>query len=158
MAPPSLYKHVAGLDDLLLRVTTLSVRRLTDRLAKAALGRSGRQALLAIAHAYRSYAVEHAGIYALTQADARSESPALRAEIARALEVLTAVVEGYRVPDDLSKHATRMVRAGLHGFADIEARGGFQLSHSVNESFDVLVDALDASLKRLGRRCPIGKR
>src|SRR5882672_7005431 len=67
VAAPSLYKHVAGLDDLILRVTTLSIRRLTDELTAAVLGRSGRQALISVAQAYRSFAVKHASLYALTQ-------------------------------------------------------------------------------------------
>jgi hypothetical protein len=40
----------------------------------------------------------------------------------------------------------------LHGFADIEARGGFQMALSVDESFLVLIEALDASLTSLGKR------
>ncbi len=152
VAPPSLYKHVAGLDDLVLRVTTLSIRRLTDVLSAAAVGRSGRQALLAVGEAYRRFAVEHSGLYSLTQAALDPRSTAQQAEATRAVEVIRAAINGYGVPDDLSIHAIRVVRAGLHGFADIEAHGGFQLPQSVDESFLVLIDALDASLGRLGSR------
>ncbi len=152
VAPPSLYKHVAGLDDLILRVTTLSIRRLTDNLTAAVLGRSGRQALLAIAEAHRRFAIEHVGLYSLTQAALKPGSPAQQAEASRAVEVLAAAIRSYSVPDDLLIHAIRVVRAGLHGFADIEARGGFQMPYSVDESFLVLIDALDASLSNLGRR------
>lgn len=152
VAPPSLYKHVAGLDDLILRVTTLSIRRLTDDLAAAALGRSGRQALLAIAEAYRRFAIEHTGLYSLTQSGAKPGSAVQQAEASRAVGVLAAAIRSYNVPDDLLIHAIRVVRAGLHGFADIEARGGFQMPYSVDESFLELIDALDASLSNLGRR------
>ena len=152
VAPPSLYKHVAGLDDLILRVTTLSIRRLTDTLAAAALGRSGRQALLAVAEAYRRFATGHVGLYALTQSALTPGSAAQQAEASRAVEVLAAAIRSYNVPDDLLIHAIRVVRAGLHGFADIESRGGFQMPLSVDESFQVLIDALDTSLSNLGRR------
>jgi len=152
VAPPSLYKHVAGLDDLLLRVSTLSIRRLTDILIVSALGRSGRQALLAISEAYRRFAIEHAGLYSLTQTALNPASTMQQAEAKRAIGVFDAVIKSYSVPDDLSIHAIRMVRAGLHGFSDIEARGGFQMEQSVGESFLVLVDALDVALSNLGRR------
>ena len=66
VAAPSLYKHVAGLDDLVLRVSTLAVRRLADALTTAALGRSGRPALSSVANAYRCFAIEHPGLYAST--------------------------------------------------------------------------------------------
>lgn len=155
VAPPSLYKHVAGLDDLIVRVTTLSLSRLTDELKTAAVGRSGRQALLAIAEAYRRFANEHPGLYALTQGRLK---PAQNSEAARGVEILVAVVKSYNVPDDLLIDAARVVRAGLHGFADVEARGGFQLAHSVDKSFMVLIDGLDASLKNLSTRDRGGKR
>jgi AcrR family transcriptional regulator len=151
VAAPSLYKHVAGLDDLLLRVTTLSIRRLTDDLTAAVLGRSGRQALLSVAQAYRSFAIKHASLYALTQSGIDPNSTVQRTEAARAVEILGAAIRSYNVPDDRLVHAIRVVRAGLHGFADIEARGGFQMPLSVDESFLVLIEALDASLSSLGK-------
>ena len=49
VAPPSLYKHIGGLEDLTVRVATLAIRRLVDRLVAAAIGRSAGQALHAIA-------------------------------------------------------------------------------------------------------------
>lgn len=166
VAPPSLYKHVAGLDDLVRRVTTLSIRHLTDTLTAAALGRSGRPALVAIAEAYRRFAIEHSGLYPLTQAALDPQSTAQQTEAMRAVEVFRAVIRSYAIADDLAIHAIRVVRASLHGFADIEARGGFQMRQSVDESFLVLVDAMDASLaalakhggRRRGRRAQITSR
>lgn len=152
VAAPSLYKHVAGLDDLTVRVSTLSIRRLADALTTAALGRSGRQALRSIAEAHRRFAIEHAGLYSFTQATLKHGSPAQQAEASRAVKVVAAVVRSYGVPDHLSVHAIRIVRAGLHGFADIEMRGGFELPQSIEESFHVLVDALHVSLSQLGKQ------
>lgn len=148
---PSLYKHVTGLDDLTVRVTTLAIRRLADDVTAAAIGRSGRHTLLAIAEAYRRFAVEHAGLYPLIQAAPELTLKAQRAEVARALGIFSAIVASYDVPGEVSVHAIRMVRAGLHGFADIEARGGFQMPEAMDESFLVLIDALDTSLENLGR-------
>ena len=152
VAPPSLYKHVASLNDVILRVTTLAIRRLANDLAAAALGRSGREALSNIANAYRRYAIEHTGLYALTQTAIGLDSSEQQAEASRAVEVVRAAIRSYGVPDGLSIHAVRIVRAGLHGFADIEARGGFGMPYPIDESFLLLVDALDAALVDLGRR------
>ena len=151
VAPPSLYKHVASLEDLTVRIVTLAIRRLADRLVAAAIGRSGSQALNAIADAYRRFAIEHGGLYLLTQSAPEPTSAEQRIEVARALEVFDAVVAGYGIPKELAVHAIRMTRAGLHGFADIEARGGFQMKACVDESFRLLVKALDTSLCALGR-------
>ncbi|MBV8870769.1 MAG: WHG domain-containing protein [Acetobacteraceae bacterium] len=150
VAPPSLYKHIAGLEDLLVRVGAFAFGRLADDLTTAALGRSGRLALFGIAGAYRRFAIEHAGLYSLTQVAPERSSAEQQAQVARAVGVVEAIVRSYGVPNELALHAVRMVRAGLHGFADIEGRGGFQLLQSLDVSFDMLVDALDTSLKNLG--------
>ena len=155
VAPPSLYKHVGGLEDLIVRVTTLAIRRLADRLVAAAIGRSGSRALQAIAEAYRRFAIEHVGLYLLTQSASEPTSAEQQVEVARALEVFAAVVAGYGTPDEFAVHAIRLTRAGLHGFADIEARGGFQMTACVDESFQLLVEALDTSLVALSGRTEV---
>jgi len=54
---PSLYHHVEGLDGLRREVRLRGVERLGDALQRAAGGRSGRDALAAVAHAYRALAM-----------------------------------------------------------------------------------------------------
>ena len=44
-----------------------------------------------------------------------------------------------------------MTRAALHGFVDIEIGGGFARPEPVEESFTVLLEMLDAGLRRLSR-------
>jgi hypothetical protein len=44
-------------------------------------------------------------------------------------------------------HATRAVRAALHGFISLEASGGFALPLGIGESFDRLVDVLVEGLR-----------
>ena len=150
VAPPSLYKHVGGLDDLSVRVAALAIRRLADGLVTAAIGRSDGQALHAIAEAYRRFAIEHVGLYPLTQSAPEPTSAEQAFEVGRALKVFSAVVAGYGIPDKLAVHAIRLTRAGLHGFADIEVRGGFQMAACLDESFRLLVEALDTLLRTLG--------
>lgn len=67
VAAPSLYKHVKGLDDLVARVVDLTASAFADALAEASVGRSGKDALQAIASAYRSFARTHPGTYPLIQ-------------------------------------------------------------------------------------------
>ena len=60
---PSLYKHVAGLAELRRDVSVLAGRELHAELTHAAVGRSGSDALHAMAEAYRTYAKKHPGRY-----------------------------------------------------------------------------------------------
>ena len=155
VAPPSLYKHVGGVGDLTTRIATLAIRSFAARLVTAAVGRSGSEALHAIAEAYRGFAIEHGELYLLTQSAPDPSSAEQQTEIERALAVFSAVIAGYGIEDELSVHAIRVTRAGLHGFADIEARRGFQLAVSVDESFRLMIHALDTSLRALGGRSNI---
>lgn len=149
VATPSLYKHVDGLDDLLARVAAAATAELAARLGAASRGRSGRAALAAVADAYRGFAREHPGTYPLVQRPVTTE--AWTAAGADAVAAVAAALSDYGVEEG-DVHRIRFVRAALHGFVDLERLGGFGLPASVDESFDLLVDALDATLRDLVRR------
>lgn len=151
VAPPSLYKHVGGLDDLLERVALLATRRFTAAITAAAVGRSGSAALRSVAHAYRSFATEHPGLYPLTQAAPGAGERDRAAAATESVDVITAALAGYGVVGTDMVDVVRTVRAALHGFVDLERGGGFGMPQSVDGSFVVLVSALDAALVRLGR-------
>jgi AcrR family transcriptional regulator len=145
---PSLYVHVDGLPDLRRRLAARGAGELASQLQRAAAGRSGRDALVAVADVYRRYAREHPGTYAALQRapDVRN-GPAADAA-ARLVEVVLAVLRGYGLDGDEAIHATRIVRAALHGFAALEAGEGFGIDLPPDETFARLVSVLDAGLAR----------
>ena len=146
VAIPSLYKHVNGLDGLRRDLAVQAVRELTDALSRAAVGRARRDALHAMAGAYRAYATAHPGRYA---ASVRAPAPGdteHQAAADDALTVFRAVLAGYGINGADAIDAIRGLRAALHGFVALEAAGGFGLPQSVDASYHRLVDALDAAL------------
>ncbi|WP_235510805.1 TetR/AcrR family transcriptional regulator [Curtobacterium sp. Leaf261] len=151
VAPPSLYKHVGGLDDLLERVALLATREFTAAITTAALGRSGSEALRSVADAYRAFATRHPGLYPLTQTAPGDAEPDRAEAASESVAVITAALAGYGVVGTDMVDVVRTVRAALHGFVDLERSSGFGMPRSVDGSFAVLVDALDAALLRLGR-------
>ena len=143
--PPSLYAHVGGLEDLRRRLSVRGMEELAGALQAAAAGRAGADALAAVAHAYRAYAHAHPGTYAALQRVAdRGESELAAA--GRIVDVVLAVLAGYGIEGEQALHATRAIRAGLHGFVTLEAERGFGLPLDLDESFDVLVAMLDRGL------------
>jgi AcrR family transcriptional regulator len=141
---PSLYSHIQSLDDVRRRLAVRGVRGLADALQEAAAGRARRDALHAVAAAYRAYARAHPGCYAALQ---RASDVAGEPAAERTVRVADAVVAGYGIAGDDAIHATRAIRAALHGFAALEAQGGFGMAQSVDESFERLVDLLDRGLQ-----------
>jgi transcriptional regulator, tetR family len=156
VAPPSLYKHVAGMSDLVQQVSVRAVGELADRLAASVMGRAGRDALRALANAYRAFAHEHPGLYPMTQAPVETlegESDPMRSMAARrTVDIVTAALAGYRIPDERMVDAVRMTRASLHGFVDIEVHGGFAMDAPIDMSFATLVSSLDVALTAMGGR------
>jgi AcrR family transcriptional regulator len=140
---PSLYAHVDGLPDLRRRLAERGARELMGDLQAAAAGRAGRDALAAVADVYRRYARDHRGTYAAMQRAADVRDVAAAAQL---VDVVIAVVRGYGLEGDDAIHATRIVRAALHGFAALEIGEGFGIDLSPDETFTRLVDTLDRGL------------
>lgn len=146
VATPSLYKHVRGLEGLRRDLAVLALRELTATLSRAAVGRAGRDALCALAVAFRAYATAHPGRYA---ASVRAPAPGDAEHLAAAddtLGLFLAVLAGYGISGSDAIDATRGLRAAMHGFVALEAAGGFGLPQSVDASYQRLVEALHDAL------------
>lgn len=147
VAAPSLYKHVGGLADLRAMVARRIMDEMTDRFATAIAGRSADDAVAALMTTYRSYVLEHPHRYAAVPADPLHDT-ALHAAGARMLAIFLAVLRGYGLSEPAAVHATRCLRAVVHGFATIQAAGGFGLPEDLDQTYRHLIDMYLASLAR----------
>ena len=145
---PSLYNHIASLDALQHEVCLLALEELATRLSAAAVGRSGAEALQALASAYRAYALEHPGRYAATLRSPAAQDEALAEAAGRVLAVVTGALRGYGLEGDDEVDAVRALRAALHGWVSLEQAGRFGLPRDVEQSFSRMLDGLDAALRR----------
>ncbi|MEU4249512.1 TetR/AcrR family transcriptional regulator [Amycolatopsis sp. NPDC026612] len=138
VAAPSLYKHVKNLAELRQLIDLRVVREMAETLRAAATGREGGDAVAAVADAYRGYLRRHPHrTGALTAAPDRGGAELTAATHAVA-EVVFAVLRPFGFDRARAVHATRCIRAAVHGFAGLEASGGFGLPEDVDESFEVL--------------------
>ena len=148
--PPSLYKHVDGLADLQHRVAVLAMTELGEIASDAAAGLAGRDALAALAHALRGYVTAHPGRYtATTGAEFTGPDDNLLKASTRVIELIGAVLRGYRIPEPAIVHGIRSVRCTLHGWAALQAVNGFQWSGDLDVSFEALIDFMDSGLRGL---------
>ncbi len=147
---PSLYKHVDGQADLTRRIAVLALTEMGDALRDALKERDGRDALSAAARTIRAFTIEHPGRYAATlRIVADGPDDPLVAAGARVLEALSSVLAGYRINPADTTHALRMLRSMFHGFAVLEAAGGFQMNTDIEDSFEWLVDFVDQGMRKL---------
>jgi AcrR family transcriptional regulator len=146
----SLYSHVEGSTGLQEGIARLALDELADRAAAAVAGRSGTDALVAFAAAYRDYAREHPGRYAATRLRVGPDSPVVAAG-RRHADLTRAVLRGYALGDSDTVHAVRLLGSTIHGFTDLELSGGFDHSEpSPDVTWARTLDALDATLRSWG--------
>ncbi|GAB2829137.1 TetR-like C-terminal domain-containing protein [Actinocorallia aurea] len=149
----SLYAHVRGLEDLRGRIALLAADEKTIRIAEAMAGRSGRDALVAYANAYRGYAHDHPGRYTATQIpvgldpEVAAAAPGPR----RAVELTYGMLRAYALREPDLTDAVRLVRSTLHGFASLEAAGGFAHARPSEASWARCLDALHTVLEHWPR-------
>ncbi len=144
---PSLYKHIDSLDGLHRGVSVLAKRELGGVISRAAVGRSGRDALVAVCLSYRAWVHAHPGRYAATvRAPSANDREDLQAS-ADVVAVVVAVLAGFGLEGDRAIDAARTVRSAVHGFVVLESSGGFGLPRELDASFAFLVDTLAAGLE-----------
>lgn len=147
---PSLYKHIANQEDLHRRIAALAFDEAGAAIGTAIQGRAGRDALAAAAGALREFVLTHPGRYAATLSVTPTgpDDPIMLAG-RRGIGPFGAVLRGYDIPPQDMTHALRAVRSVFHGFANLQASGGFQWSTDIGESFEYLIDLVDRGLRSI---------
>ncbi|NUT38268.1 MAG: TetR family transcriptional regulator [Hamadaea sp.] len=145
VATPSLYKHVGNLAELRALVGVRVLTEMADAFSAAVMGRSGADAVATLMRAYRSYVTAHPARYAAAPTDPLRD--AVFAEAGRRqLAVIQAVLRPWDFDDDTAIHTIRSIRAVAHGFASLEAAGGFGLPHDLDQTYERLVRMVLATL------------
>lgn len=149
---PSLYNHVDGQDGLRRELALFGLRELTNRIARAAVGKSTAEALVAVGEGYRDFARQHPGVYAYTLRAPGDDDGAYRDAADEALDVLRATFAGFELDEDDTIHAIRAFRSLLHGFVDLELNSGFGIPIDLNESYRralaIFIAGLDSTTER----------
>jgi AcrR family transcriptional regulator len=148
---PSLYNHISNLAGLQSEMTLWSSRQLLEATRTAAVGKSGRAAIISISDTYRAFAQAHPGMYPSVLRAPTQDEPA-HAEIAVIwVDLLARVLAHYKQSEEDTLHTIRAWRSVMHGFISLEVSGGFGMPLDRDESFRRLialfVDGLEAGKK-----------
>ena len=156
--PPSLYNHVDGLPGLRNKLAVFGTKQLTDKLTRAAIGRSKDDAVLAMGEAYVAFARAHPGLYEATLRAPDPRDSELQRAAEELMNVVLRVLNAYGLGEEAALNAVRGLRSLLHGFASLEQKGGFGLPLDHDVSLRFVIDtylagihALEAEKKQTGR-------
>ncbi len=144
---PSLYNHIASAEHLQHQLTLFALRALRDDIGRAAIGKNGADGVLAIAHAYRTFAREHPGMYDATLRAPRPDDTALQQIATDVLSIVRAILVPFGLSEDMTIHAIRGFRAIVHGFVSLESSNGFGLPQRSDESFQFIMHSYIAGLE-----------
>jgi AcrR family transcriptional regulator len=148
--PPSLYKHVDSLDAIHRGLAVRGLREATARCQRATVGKARDEALFAFAHAYWQFARDKPGLYAASVRAAKPGENDIAAAGEALIGIVLSVLAGYGVTGDDALHATRGLRAIVHGFVSLDAMGAFRLKLNLDESLDRLLTAFTRDLATRG--------
>ena len=140
--PPSLYKHINGLEELNKALMLYGWKSLEKKVTRAAVGKSKEDAIRAIFYAYRDYVKEHPGVFEAMQWYNMYQSEENLQATEEVVAVLFQVLSAYDLQEEQKVHIVRMFRVFLQGFLMVEIHGGFGNLASITESFDFSLEIL----------------
>ncbi len=115
------------------------------------MGRSGDDAVRALASELRGFVRAHPGLYPATVKSAEGDTPEIQEAARELLEVYLAVLQGYGLRAKQAIHALRYLRSALHGFISLELQGGFGMPEDVDTSYRRLISAVTFDLRQWKR-------
>ena len=136
---PSLYKHIDSLAGLRRDIAVQAKRDLGEVLARASAGRSGADAISAMSHAYRAWALAHPGRYEASNLMPAPDDIEDETVSVTVIQVIADVLTAYRLEGDDAVDAIRAFRSTLHGFVSYESAGAFRWKADVDQSFERLI-------------------
>jgi hypothetical protein len=120
-------------------------------LKDATRARLGRDALAALAHGHRTYAQAKPGRYLAAVQGGRVRSPAVASLHATLLRLTANMLETYQIEGDDALEVARSLVAALQGFVVLELNGGIGTPYETDQSYQRLLDMLDAGARAAAR-------
>ncbi|QBD75449.1 TetR/AcrR family transcriptional regulator [Ktedonosporobacter rubrisoli] len=137
---PTLYHYIRdGLSGLHRELALRGCQEIAQRLGKAIMGKSGEEAIRALAHTYRTFVKEHPGLYAALVPAAPKEDTALQQAQTEVVEIVVRAFSAYHMSEPDTIHTVRILRSLVHGFTTTEVSGGFGLPLDIDETFERLL-------------------
>lgn len=140
--PPSLYKHIDGLDELNKELMLYGWKTLESDLIRSAVGKAKDDAIRAIFHTYRNYVIEHPGLFEAMQWYNMYLSDEYLQVTEEIVSLLFQILDSYNLPDEKKVHLVRIFRGFLQGFLSIECHGGYGNPMPIEKTFDFALDIL----------------
>ncbi|MEJ1969120.1 MAG: WHG domain-containing protein [Rhizomicrobium sp.] len=146
---PSLYSHVAGLDEVKRLLALHGLAELNAAAMRVTIGKSGPDAVRALLNGYRDFAEKNPGLYAATVPTPPRADREWSGAVDLLMSTFLAVLQCYGLRGADAVHALRGLRSLVHGFVSLEIAGALKHPVDRDESFAWLVESFLAALGKM---------
>jgi AcrR family transcriptional regulator len=150
MRPGSLYKSFPNINAIIHALALRTFEEMIEMHAQATRDRAARPALEALANAQRTYAQARPGCYLAAVQAGQGTQLATKSLRERYLNAVATALQSYGLEMDAAIEVARCLIAVLQGFIIVELSGGVGTSFEADESFQRLLDMLDAGARAAG--------
>lgn len=149
----SLYNHVESMEALMVDVCISALHMQQEMEDQAINGKTGTEAIRALASAYRCFARENRELYLLIMNTAASCGPALGESARCIVDPFLKVLAHTSLTDTEKTHWQRVLRGIVHGFVSQEDAGFFtHLPADVEDSFQTAIQCYIDGLMQAEKR------
>lgn len=138
----SLYNHASNVAELTAGVGHIALQTLRDRLELASTELLGKEKLLAIANAYRTYAKENPELYKAIARLPLLPDDDLKEQSHSVMATLYEILATFDLSAEEKIMFARAMRSAMHGFVTLEAAGNFQNDTDVDASYCYMMESL----------------
>jgi hypothetical protein len=99
-------------------------------------------------NSYRNFVKNNAGLYSimLQKYESSADLDDLKSDF---IHVISLILKPYNLGSKDEVHVIRGLRSFIHGFTDLEIKGGFQMNVDVDTSFAKFADVLISSIEEI---------
>jgi AcrR family transcriptional regulator len=148
--PPSLYQHFANIEVIKDALAMRALGEMIDLHKDVTSGRTGREALNALAHAQRTYAQARPGLY-LAAMQAHAGNAAISTLRQTYVRLVASTLETYHMDAEAAVEVSRPLLAALQGFVLVELNGLVGTPFETDQGYQRLLDMLDVGARAAAR-------
>jgi AcrR family transcriptional regulator len=148
---PSLYNHIASLDDLLREVAHTGMRTMNDQMTQAAIGKYGDAAIKSVSIAYLNYVIAHPGIYETIQWAHWHGSSETAAIFDNYKDLMMKLILSCNLKTQKNDEILSLLMSILHGYSSLEIGKALinpeEVIKGITNSIDIILLGLHEKYK-----------
>ena len=146
---PSLYNHFSSLEDIRKKLMIYGWKNVEEKMINSTANVSGYQALKNMCYEFYDFTINNKGVFsAMLWYNMYDDNENFEAT-KKLHETIYKEVKSLNISEYNTKHAIRLMRSFLEGFALLVNNNAFGDSLSIKDSFDISIEILMNSIKTL---------